>query len=124
MKEIKREDLKVGDEVCILITQKYCHNLKYDTIKKIKIEKITPKKTKIFADGMEFNRYEHFYQIDSDILYRDHIARTIENIYEKIAKIENLENKIASLKDKDIEKLSDILDSSYELIKNGKDMNI
>lgn len=120
MKKLDKSLLKVGDTVGIARNVSIGYrNFRYSMIIPKRIVRITPKRTKfVLDDGLEYNKYITFYEVNDETEYRTKIAKEVLNIENKISaiKLKIAKGEIVSMPDEKIFNLSVALDKVLALL--------
>lgn len=121
LKEINRDDLKVGDTVGIAreVRSGYRVGFRHVMVYPAKIIRITPKRTKIETDIGEHNKYEVFYKYDSDAIKESEMAKKFKAIKDGVYVIEDFKSRhgLRAIKDKDLDTLSKHINAVAEILK-------
>lgn len=98
LKRINIDELKVGDEVgyCRYPTYGWNRKFRYPHVRKIKIARITPKRTKfVTEDGIEFDRNEasQFVVLNDDTTYSNEMANLHKSLHNMLYNIDDAKRK-------------------------------
>lgn len=123
LKEISRDDLKVGDTVGIArgIRCGWGASFRHVMVYPAKIIRITPKRTKIETDKFgEHDRYETFYKYDSEAIKESEMAKKFKEIRDGVYTIEDFKAKrgLRVIKDEDLDALSEYINAVAEILKS------
>lgn len=121
LKEINRDDLKVGDTVGIAreVWSGYGVGFRHVMVYPAKIIRITPKRTKIETDIGEYDKHEVFYKYDSDAIKESEMAKKFKAIKEGVYAIEDFKSKrgLRTIKDEDLDTLSEHINAVAEILR-------
>lgn len=122
LKEISRDDLKVGDTVGIARTVNcgFLSTFRHRKIIPVKITRITPKRTKIETDKFgEYDKYETFYKYDSEAIKESEMAKKFNEIRDGVYAIEDFKSRrgLRVIKDEDLDTLSEHINAVAEILK-------
>lgn len=121
LKEINRDDLKVGDTVGIAreVWSGYRVGFRHVMVYPAKIIRITPKRTKIETDIGEYDKHEVFYKYDSDAIKESEMAKKFKAIKDGVYVIEDFKSRhgLRAIKDKDLDTLSKHINAVAEILK-------
>lgn len=122
LKEINRDDLKVGDTVGIarMVNCGWLSTFRHRKIIPVKITRITPKRTKIETDKFgEHDKYETFYKYDSDAIKENEMAKKFNEIRDGVYAIEDFKSRrgLKVIKDEDLDTLSEHINAVAEVLK-------
>lgn len=121
LKEINRDDLKVGDTVGIAreVRSGFGIGFRHVMVYPAKITRITPKRTKIETDIGEHNKYEVFYKYDSDAIKESEMANEFKTIKNGVYVIEDFKSRhgLTAIKDEDLDTLSEHINAVAEILK-------
>lgn len=121
LKEINRDDLKVGDTVGIAreVRSGYRVGFRHVMVYPAKIIRITPKRTKIETDIGEYDKHEVFYKYDSDAIKESEMAKKFKAIKDGVYVIEDFKSRhgLRAIKDKDLDTLSKHINAVAEILK-------
>lgn len=122
LKEINRDDLKVGDTVGIAREVKcgWGTSFRHRRIYLATIVKITPKRTKIETDKFGVHdKYETFYKYDSGAIKESEMAKKFKEIRDGVYAIEDFKSSrgLRVIKDEDLDTLSEHINVVAEVLK-------
>lgn len=121
LKEINRDDLKVGDTVGIAreVRSGYRVGFRHVMVYPAKIIRITPKRTKIETDIGEYDKHEVFYKYDSDAIKESEMAKKFKAIKDGVYVIEDFKSRhgLRAIKDEDLDTLSKHINAVAEILK-------
>lgn len=121
LKEINRDDLKVGDTIGIAreVRSGYRVGFRHVMVYPAKIIRITPKRTKIETDIGEYDKHEVFYKYDSDAIKESEMAKKFKAIKDGVYVIEDFKSRhgLRAIKDKDLDTLSKHINAVAEILK-------
>lgn len=120
LKEISRDDLKVGDTVGIARTVNcgWLSTFQHRKIIPVKITRITPKRTKIETDIYEeHGKGEKFYEYDENARKESEMAKKFKEIKDGVYAIEDFKSRrgLRVIKDEDLDTLSEHINAVVEL---------
>lgn len=123
LKEISRDDLKVGDVVGVAreVRCGWGTNFRHLMVYPAKIIRITPKRTKIETDKFgEHDRYETFYKYDSEAIKESEMAKKFKEIRDGVYAIEDFKSSrgLRVIKDEDLDTLSEHFNAISEILKS------
>lgn len=123
LKEISRDDLKVGDVVGVAreVRCGWGTNFRHFMVYPAKIIRITPKRTKIETDKFgEHDRYETFYKYDSEAIKESEMAKKFKEIRDGVYAIEDFKSSrgLRVIKDEDLDTLSEHFNAISEILKS------
>ena len=123
LKEISRDDLKVGDVVGVVreVRCGWGTNFRHFMVYPAKIIRITPKRTKIETDKFgEHDRYETFYKYDSEAIKESEMAKKFKEIRDGVYAIEDFKSSrgLRVIKDEDLDTLSEHFNAISEILKS------
>lgn len=121
LKEINRDDLKVGDIVGIAreVRCGWGTSFRHRCIYPAKIVKITPKRTKIETDMFgEHDKYERFYECDDNAKKETELAEKFVKIRDAIYKLDQFRNVpgLRHLGDDDVLEMADYAEKIMEIL--------
>lgn len=121
LKEISRDDLKVGDIVGIARAVSYGWGIgfRHRYIYPAVITKITPKRTKIVTNRFgEHDKYEIFYEYDDSAKKETELAEKFIKIKDTIYKLDQFKrvSSLNSFSDEDILKMADYAEKIMEIL--------
>lgn len=122
LKEISRDDLKVGDTVGIARTVNcgWLSTFRHRKIIPVKITRITPKRTKIETDKFGVHdKYETFYKYDSEAIKESQTAKKFKELRDGVYAIEDFKSRrgLRAIKDEDLDTLSEHINAVAEVLK-------
>lgn len=122
LKEISRDDLKVGDTVGIAreVRCGWGTSFRHRRIYPATIVKITTKRTKIETDQFGVHdKYETFYKYDSEAIKESEMAKKFKEIRDGIYVIEDFKSRrgLRVIKDEDLDTLSEHINAVAEVLK-------
>lgn len=121
LKEISRDDLKVGDTVGIARTVNcgWLSTFRHRKIIPVKITRITPKRTKIETDIGECDKHEVLYKYDSEAIKESEMAKKFKEIKDGVYAIEDFKSSrgLRVIKDEDLDALSEYINAIVEVLK-------
>lgn len=122
MKEIKREDIKVGDIVGVpfVVSIGWSH-FRYNKIIPMEVARITPARTKIvMTNGRELGRYDRVYELDDKVKYETKVAECAKNISSKMYELEAMshDGTLFRKNDDKLIEVSALLDKVMEVLTN------
>ena len=125
LKVLNKDDLKVGDTVGIVryVRCGWGSYFRHARVYRAKIIRITPKRTKFETDKFGVHdKYETFYEYDSNAEKENEIAEQFEKIREGVYAIEDFKSTygLRSIRDEDIQELSDHLKAVTDILKKYK----
>lgn len=118
---INKDDLKVGDVVGVA-REVWCGfgaRFRHVMVYPVKIVRITPKRTKIETDIGEHDKYETFYQYDSEAIKESEMAKKFRKIRDGVYSIDEfkLRRGLEVIKDEDLDTLSEHINAVTEVLK-------
>lgn len=121
LKEISRDDLKVGDTVGIArdVSCGFMISFRHKRIYPAKIAKITPKRTKIETDLFgEHDKYERFYEYDDNAKKENELAEKFKQVHDFEYKLGQFKSKygLRRLRDEDIIEMSAHVEKILEIL--------
>jgi len=121
LKEISRDDLKVGDTVGIAreVRCGWGTSFRHRRIYPATIVKITTKRTKIETDQFgEHDKYERFYEYDNNAKKETELAEKFVKIKNAIYKLDQFRNVpgLRHLRDEDILEMADYAEKIMEIL--------
>lgn len=121
MKAIDRNTMKPGDTVGVP-RKVYIGwgTFRYVKIVPMKVQRITPAKTKIVMEnGVEYDRYQKFYELDEDAKNQTYVAECAERLNDALYELQGfkLQGKLFTMKDDTIVALSESMDKVMEVLK-------
>ena len=121
LKEISRDDLKVGDTVGIARTVNYgwLSTFRHRKIIPVKITRITPKRIKIETDIYEENgKSEKFYEYDENARKENELAEKFVLIRDMEFELNQFENKygLKWMDDEDILEMADYVEKIMKIL--------
>ena len=121
LKEIRRDDLKVGDTVGIARTVNcgWLSTFRHRKIIPVKITRITPKRTKIETDMyQEHGKDEKFYEYDENARKENELAETFVLVKDMEFKLNQFENKygLKWMDDEDILEMADYVEKIMKIL--------
>lgn len=121
LKEISRDDLKVGDVVGVAkeVQCGWGTSFRHAMVYPAKITRVTPKRTKIETDIGEFNRYKTFYKYDSEAIKESEMAKKFKELRDGVYVIEDFKSShgLRVIKDEDLDALSEHINAVVEVLK-------
>ena len=121
LKEISRDDLKVGDVVGVAreVRCGWGTNFRHFMVYPAKIIRITPKRTKIETDIGEYDKHEVFYKYDSEAIKESEMAKKFKEIKDGVYAIEDFKSSrgLRVIKDEDLDALSEHINAIVEVLK-------
>lgn len=121
LKEISRDDLKVGDTVGIAreVRSGFGIGLRHVMVYPAKITRITPKRTKIETDIGEYDKHEVFYKYDSEAIKESEMAKQFKAIKDGVYVIEDFKSRhgLRAIKDEDLDTLSEHINAVAEILR-------
>lgn len=122
LKEISRDDLKVGDTVGIAreVRSGYGIGFRHVMVYPAKIVRITPKRTKIETDKFGVHdKYETFYKYDSEAIKESLTAKKFKELRDGVYAIEDFKSRrgLRAIKDEDLDTLSEHINAVAEVLK-------
>lgn len=122
LKEISRDDLKVGDVVGVAreVRCGWGTNFRHFMVYPAKIIRITPKRTKIETDIGEYDKHEVFYKYDSEAIKESEMAKKFKEIKDGAYVIEDFKSSrgLRVIKDEDLDTLSEHFNAISEILKS------
>lgn len=121
LKEISRDDLKVGDTVGIARTVNcgWLSTFRHKKIIPVKITRITPKRTKIETDIYEeHGKGEKFYEYDNNAKKENELAEKFVLVKDMEFELNQFENKygLKRMDDKDILEMADYVEKIIKIL--------
>ena len=121
LKEISRDDLKVGDTVGIARTVNcgWLSTFRHRKIIPVKITRITPKRTKIETDMyQEHGKDEKFYEYDENARKENELAEKFVLVKDMEFKLNQFENKygLKWMDDEDILEMADYVEKIMKIL--------
>jgi hypothetical protein len=121
LKEISRDDLKVGDTVGIARTVNcgWLSTFRHRKIIPVKITKITPKRTKIETDIYEeHGKGEKFYEYDENARKENELAEKFVLVKDMEFELNQFENKygLKRMDDEDILEMADYVEKIMKIL--------
>lgn len=121
LKEISRDDLKVGDTVGIARTVNcgWLSTFRHRKIIPVKITRITPKRTKIETDIYEeHGKGEKFYEYDENARKENELAEKFVLVKDMEFELNQFENKygLKRMDDKDILEMADYVEKIMKIL--------
>lgn len=121
LKEISRDDLKVGDTVGIARTVNcgWLSTFRHRKIIPVKITRITPKRTKIETDIYEeYGKSEKFYEYDENARKENELAEKFVLIRDMEFELNQFENKygLKWMDDEDILEMADYVEKIMKIL--------
>lgn len=121
LKEISRDDLKVGDTVGIAreVRSGFGIGFRHVMVYPAKITRITPKRTKIETDIGEYDKHEVFYKYDSEAIKESEMAKQFKAIKDGVYVIEDFKSRhgLRAIKDEDLDTLSEHINAVAEILR-------
>lgn len=121
LKEISRDDLKVGDVVGVAreIRCGWGTIFRHVMVYPAKIIRITPKRTKIETNIGEYDKHEVFYKYDSEAIKESEMAKKFKEIRNGVYAIEDFKSSrgLRVIKDEDLGVLSEHINAVVEVLK-------
>lgn len=121
LKEISRDDLKVGDTVGIARTVNcgWLSTFRHRKIIPVKITRITPKRTKIETDIYEeHGKGEKFYEYDNNAKKENELAEKFVLVKDMEFELNQFENKygLKRMDDEDILEMADYVEKIMKIL--------
>lgn len=121
LKEISRDDLKVGDTVGIARTVNcgWVSTFRHRKIIPVKITRITPKRTKIETDMyQEHGKGEKFYEYDENARKENELAEKFVLVKDMEFELNQFENKygMKRMDDEDILEMADYVEKIMKIL--------
>lgn len=121
LKEISRDDLKVGDTVGIARTVNcgWLSTFRHRKIIPVKITRITPKRTKIETDIYEeHGKGEKFYEYDENVRKENELAEKFVLVKDMEFELNQFENKygLKWMDDEDILEMADYVEKIMKIL--------
>ena len=121
LKEISRDDLKVGDTVGIARTVNcgWLSTFRHRKIIPVKITRITPKRTKIETDMyQEHGKGEKFYEYDENARKENELAEKFVLVKDMEFELNQFENKygLKRMDDEDILEMADYVEKIMKIL--------
>lgn len=121
LKEISRDDLKVGDTVGIARTVNcgWLSTFRHKKIIPVKITRITPKRTKIETDIYEeHGKGEKFYEYDNNAKKENELAEKFVLVKDMEFELNQFENKygLKRMDDEDILEMADYVEKIMKIL--------
>jgi hypothetical protein len=121
LKEISRDDLKVGDTVGIARTVNcgWLSTFRHKKIIPVKITRITPKRTKIETDIYEeHGKGEKFYEYDENARKENELAEKFVLVKDMEFELNQFENKygLKRMDDEDILEMADYVEKIMKIL--------
>lgn len=121
LKEISRDDLKVGDTVGIARTVNcgWLSTFRHRKIIPVKITRITPKRTKIETDMyQEHGKGEKFYEYDENARKENELAEKFVLVKDMEFELNQFENKygMKRMDDEDILEMADYVEKIMKIL--------
>lgn len=121
LKEISRDDLKVGDTVGIARTVNcgWLSTFRHRKIIPVKITRITPKRTKIETDMyQEHGKSEKFYEYDENARKENELAEKFVLVKDMEFELNQFENKygLKWMDDEDILEMADYVEKIMKIL--------
>lgn len=121
LKEISRDDLKVGDTVGIarMVNCGWLSTFRHRKIIPVKITRITPKRTKIETDIYEeHGKGEKFYEYDENARKENELAEKFVLVKDMEFKLNQFENKygLKWMDDEDILEMADYVEKIMKIL--------
>ena len=121
LKEISRDDLKVGDTVGIARTVNcgWLSTFRHKNIITVKITRITPKRTKIETDIYEeHGKGEKFYEYDNNAKKENELAEKFVLVKDMEFELNQFENKygLKRMDDEDILEMADYVEKIMKIL--------
>ena len=121
LKEISRDDLKVGDVVGVAreVRCGWGISFRHVMVYPAKIIRITPKRTKIETDIGEYDKHEVLYKYDSEAIKESEMAKKFKEIRDGVYAIEDFKSSrgLRVIKDEDLDTLSEHINVVAEVLK-------
>lgn len=121
LKEISRDDLKVGDTVGIarMVNCGWLSTFRHRKIIPVKITRITPKRTKIETDIYEeHGKGEKFYEYDENARKENELAEKFVLVKDMEFELNQFENKygLKRMDDEDILEMADYVEKIMKIL--------